>query len=355
MSAATVGSLSAALVLGLADEPGYSHASWSAARGGGATAGQPVAIVRTPDPPVPFAAGSPFNEPIPPGAAIDPRSRVMVRSLVRSARQGFSVAWRRWSVPVYFVDQSTPRRTVRFTAPWRPARAMRDVPIPPGAQPDPMGDGTIAIVDRSTSCEFDFWQLRRRGREWTASWGNSISTAGTGVFPNGYSARASGFALTLGLLWPEEMAAGSVNHALQFAYDFTKSGGPVAPATESDGVTRSRAAIPIGARVRLDPALDLSTLGLARYEMVVARALQNYGMILVDSGGGLSVYARGPRGAPPSAWRGLLPGVNYPPLDRIPVSRLQVMATGPQQGHPETRLHPSGCGRMTGTTAHRQP
>ncbi|MDP3971672.1 MAG: hypothetical protein Q8P61_02015 [Candidatus Nanopelagicales bacterium] len=298
--------------------------------------------------PVPFAADSPFNQLIGPDTLVDPRSSTMVRSLVRSARQGFVVARRRWSVPVYFANASTPRRKVRLTARWRAARALHGVPIPRGARPDPEDDGSIAIVDRSTGCEYDFWQFKQKRGRWTASWGNSTRTDGTGVYPNGLSARASGFALTAGLLWPEDLAGNSIEHALAFSYDFTKAGGPVAPATETDGVTRGRTAIPIGARVRLDPTLDLNTLNLNRYQMMIAQALQRYGMILVDSGGGISVYARGPRGAPRQAWKGLLPRSTYPPLDAIPVHRLQVMNTGPQIRDPDIHIVPSGCGRFTG-------
>lgn len=298
--------------------------------------------------PVPFAADSPFNQLIDPDAAVDPGSKVMVRSLVRSSRQGFAVTWRRWSVPVYFADASTPRRRVRLTARWRAARALHSIPIPRRAIPDPEDDGSIAIVDRSTGCEYDFWQFKRKRGRWSASWGNSIRTDGTGVYPYGLSARASGFALTAGLLWPEDLAGSSIEHALAFSYDFTKAGGPVTPATETDGVTRSRDAIPIGARVRLDPTLDLNTLNLNRYQLMIAQALQRYGMILVDSGGGVSIYARGPRGAARGTWNGLLPGRTYPPLDAIPVHRLQVMDTGPQIHDPVIEIVPSGCGRFSG-------
>ncbi len=298
--------------------------------------------------PVQFSPESPFSQPISPDAAVDPHSRIMVRSLIRSARQGFVVAWRRWSVPVYFADAATPRHKVRFAARWRAAEALRGVPIPRGARPDPEDDGSLVIVDSSTGCEYDFWQLKRKRGRWSASWGNSIRTDGTGVYPNGLSARASGFALTGGLLWPEDLAGESIEHPLVFAFDFTKAGGPVSPATESDGVTRKRDAIPIGARVRLDPTLDLTTLGLSRYQLVIAEALQRYGMFLVDSGGGISVYARGPHGAPRGSWRGLLPSRTYPTLDAIPVNRLQVMDTGPQIRDPDVRLAPSGCGRFSG-------
>ena len=45
------------------------------------------------------------------------------------------------------------------------------------------------------------------------------------------STRASGFSSVAGLIWPEELRAGEINHALVFAYPFTRSGGPVGLAT----------------------------------------------------------------------------------------------------------------------------
>jgi hypothetical protein len=43
------------------------------------------------------------------------------------------------------------------------------------------------------------------------------------------------------------------NHALTFSFDSTKSGGPVWPATESDGRTSTAGAMPEGARLQPAP------------------------------------------------------------------------------------------------------
>jgi hypothetical protein len=91
------------------------------------------------------------------------------------------------------------------------------------------------------------------------------------------------------------LQAGEIDHALAFMYPYTRSGGPVLPATESDGKTESPAAIPEGARLQLDPSLDLSRAALAPYERTIARALQRYGMYLIDSGGGVAMRAQHPQ------------------------------------------------------------
>ena len=78
----------------------------------------------------------------------------------------------------------------------------------------------------------------------------------------------------------------------------------VPPAIWNDGQTPG--GIPEGAILQLDPGLDLSRFPLSSAARTIARAMQEYGLVDVDSGGGAAVYAellidRGER-----TWRGLL-------------------------------------------------
>ena len=66
--------------------------------------------------------------------------------------------------------------------------------------------------------------------------------------------------------------------ARPWAIPFVRAGGPWAPATASDGAYDDPAAIPMGARLQLDPAIDIDALGLPPYEATIAKALQTYGM-----------------------------------------------------------------------------
>ena len=78
---------------------------------------------------------------------------------------------------------------------------------------------------------------------------------------------------------------------LQFSYNYPKRSGSVEPAIESDGHSKRSDAILAGARLRLDPTLDLDSLGLTHYGRIIAQALQQYGMILADNGGGVELQA----------------------------------------------------------------
>jgi hypothetical protein len=295
-----------------------------------------------------YAPSSPFNTRIPRDAAASRASTAMIAGLARTAAdEGATLAWREYTVPLYLAGRRTQRHRVRLTASWRPRRALLGVPLPGHAAPDPSSDGHLAVIDRSTGCEYDFWQLRRGRRGWEASWGNALQVRGRGVYPRGYSARGSGFALLAGVVMPRELRRGRIDHALLLSYPYTRAGGPVRPATESDGWTRRRGAIPEGARLQLDPSLDLDALGLTGYERTIARALQVYGAYMGDTGGnGVSLYALHPQSTRSNPYGSLLPDDTYPSLGGIPFDRMRVLRLGPQRHHPHPRVPRGSCARF---------
>ena len=278
-----------------------------------------------------YSATSPFNRAIPSDAVVADGSDASVQGLVSaSGGGGFLVALQRWTVAVYYADSKTPKVKVPITASW--AQGLKSItgliPVPSAAKPDPSTDGHMAVIDRAANCEYDFFNARYdESGKLVAGWENSIRLDGTGVFPRGLSARGSGFALLGGLIFPAELRSGEINHALVFSYPDVKVGGPVRPATESDGQSTVATALPEGTLVRLDPSLDLSTLGLTPYERTIARALQAYGMYLADHGGnsGITLYAVNPLSYRGKPYTGLLPDEVYVSLGHIPVDRFQVL------------------------------
>jgi hypothetical protein len=288
-----------------------------------------------------YDPSSPWNTRVPSNATTDPNSAAMVQSVVgAAAAQGFVLSVRRWTRTLYFVDSNTPRSTVSLTASWAPASSMSGVPIPGNAVPDPAGDGHMVIVDRSTGCEYDFWQaVHHADGTWSASWANATSTTGQGFYGHGLSATGAGEAGAAGLVLPEELQAGAINHALVFSYPYTKAGGAVHPATEADGRSTAVGAIPEGARLQLDPGLDLNTLGLNSYELVIARALQQYGMILGDTGGGVGLYAENPLSTSTSyPW----PQADYVYLPQSLLTHMHVLTVGSQYQN-SIYLEPTTC------------
>jgi len=295
-----------------------------------------------------YSSANPFAKKIESNPEIDPDSDAMVEGLVSQAVIGFVIAQKQWTVPVYYADESTPRYdvTLKCGKEWEMGvTQLKNVPIPDWAEPSDddhegeinpdgcggsgngpdEGDFAMAVIDTSTRCEYDFWQAKKTKGKWAASWANSISIDSDGVFEKGISARGSGFALLNGLIWPDELKAGRIDHAIAFSYDLTRAGGPVSPATDSDGTSKGSDTMPEGARVQLDPTLDLDSLGLTDYEKTIAKALQEYGMILVDDGGGMAFYVVHPLSAKNNPYEGILPDRDYVSLENIPVDKFRVL------------------------------
>jgi hypothetical protein len=314
-----------------------------------------------------YSSSSPFNQPIPRHPAVSPDSEDMVQGLLTAEQEkGFVLTVGKWTVPAYFAGATTPRAAVELgDAPpqwgvpfgyqglppgWsdslsrRVPGLMKEVPIPRDARPDPSLDAHLTVIDREENCEYDLYGAHRSADGWHAVWANSTRLDGSGVYPFGMGTKASGFAGVAGLVWPSELSAGRIDHALFFGYPFTKSGGPVSPATSSDGRSSLPGAMPEGTRVQLDPSLDLNTLHLRPYQRTIARALQTYGMILGDTGGAFALYAVGRQGFKGNPYQKTLPRASFPDLSAIPADRFRVLQPPAQRYRPPLRLVPSGCG-----------
>lgn len=73
----------------------------------------------------------------------------------------------------------------------------------------------------------------------------------------------------------------------------------------------------------MNPDIDLSTLGLTAYEETIARAMQEYGLYVVDAGGesGIGLYAIDPRSVEGGdLYDTLLPDADFVLLDNIPIN-----------------------------------
>lgn len=276
----------------------------------------------------PFAPGSPFRTPIPDGAAVDPNSAAMIASATRTG--GVVANLVMFGIPIYFADASTPRHSVECTiTSWGPCPfAGRQVPIPDGARPHRGSDGAMVVVDNSTGEIFEFWQARHDEGRWTTSFGAVNSIDGTGW---GGNSTATGASRLAGVIQIAEIAEGVIPHALALQTDNACAGTFRYPAVKTDGHSSRSDCIPEGARIRLDPAVDLSSLPLPPAVRTVARAMQVYGAYVVDSGGApLSVSFE----LDPAASNGSVGPVyqeaglrwDYDDMPGVPWHRLQVLS-----------------------------
>lgn len=317
-----------------------------------------------------YATDSPLNRKIPPDAIIDPNTTEYVNLIAQAAAtDGFVIEFKQFSAPLYVADSGTPRTDVYLACgqDYAGVSFLKGVPIPDFAEPAndvdgadnpiPLGrcgdaadqDNQMIILNLETRCEYDFFQARFENGRWVASWANSLSLDSSGIYARGFSARGSGFTTLAGLIWPDELRSGTIQHALGFSYPGVAAGGPVAPATESDGVSTTPWALPEGARLQLDPALDVDTLNLAPFAKTVAKAMQEYGIILFDDGSaGVSIEAIDPKSTMGNPYEGLLPDVDFPELNDIPLDRLRLLKLSPQDpnANDTNALIPSGCGSI---------
>lgn len=286
-----------------------------------------------PDPVAPswrtYAADSPWNTPVPGDAVVHPDSDALV------ARIGgpFTSDATQYTVPIFEAPPGTPPVKVRIA--WNAFSWVEDdatvreprprevhIPIPPDAVPSPGGDGELVVLDLATGEEWGLYQASRQADgTWTASNGYRYHTSWSGAPPARFFSRGAGVPYAAGLLRPEEVVAGRVDHALAFGYP-TPSPTFVWPATKSDGRGVTGVDLPEGARLRLDPSLteaQLRSFGLDDHGVTVARAMQTYGMYLVDISGRPKVFVEAEESAD---WAGLL-GVRS--LSGIPLGSFDVV------------------------------
>lgn len=141
------------------------------------------------------------------------------------------------------------------------------------------------------------------------------------------SADAAGFPIAPLLFTADEVAAGSIDHAISFILPNgrMRRGVYVRPASHAGGPSASHPDAPMyRSRSRLRADYDLSSLPNDGAR-TVARAMQRFGIALAD-GGNVALTAQSDRFGSTAQWDGLLGPRN---LDRIQPRDFEVVDTGP--------------------------
>jgi hypothetical protein len=289
----------------------------------------------------PYSDNSPWNLKIGPNPVCDPNSRTFIAGF----RGDFGCDPHRYTYPLYRVDETTVKRRVLvggvFSDVTEPdflerRRGEVVVPFPVGAVPAAGRDAQLVLWNPATGDEWGFWKLARdpRGR-WVARNGYHYNTRWSGVPPLGFISRGAGVPYFTGLVQRAELARGRIEHALALAVN-NPAALSVYPATKSDGSRMDAGAIPEGARLQLDPALTVSDFdrwGLDPAGKILARAMQEYGMIVIDGGGHPKIMVEGEQTA---RWQGLITANTVRP---IPYSALRVLSLStPERPAPPTGL-----------------
>jgi hypothetical protein len=260
---------------------------------------------------------------IPTSPALAPGSAAIVRAslvpFVGNANLANSDAW---GVPIINAADGDRHRRIDLFRWGYGNRGRVTFRIPSWAKPTTGSDHHLAVVDGDL--ELDVWVAKRQSDGHWRSGARAVVSGSPVVGP--VAATASGFALTAGLVRPEEIARGRIDHALAFTTPYTRNR-VVAPAVHGDGRHRDPRAMPMGAHIQLDPHVDIA--GLPRPVRIIARALQEYGAYLVDTGGSLALRAeagigRARTGRTKDIWTPV--GVTSASLEEIPWHRMRVLA-----------------------------
>lgn len=145
------------------------------------------------------------------------------------------------------------------------------------------GDRHTVVVDRDTCRLYETWATRRQGGRWLAGSGATWDLASNDLRPRGFtSADAAGLPILPGLLRYEEVADGSIDHAVRFTADVTDRRF-LWPARHQAGAVNDRDFPPMGARFRLKASYRIDP-GLRADTRAVLAAMKRYGLVLADNG-----------------------------------------------------------------------
>ena len=142
------------------------------------------------------------------------------------------------------------------------------------------GDRHMLIVDRDHRIDYELYDVRWTGARWEAGSGATFPLDSNARRPEGWtSADAAGLAILPGLVrYDEVYGADPIRHA--FRVTLRATNGYVFPASHNAG-NRS-GALPMGARLRLKPSVDLSRFPPPLQR--IFQAMKTYGLIVADNG-----------------------------------------------------------------------
>jgi hypothetical protein len=311
------------------------------------------AAASAPHRPVPtngFAPNGPWNTKLPLDVPLAPNSAAIVANIATDQAENFG-SWAintdSYSAPIYYVGPDTPLQRWSFSdclnlpdlAPVI-ADSLAAVPTPADLIVSQGTDESVAIYQPATDTYWDFWRAEQDAAgHWSACWGGKIEHyhRNPGIFPNPLGATATGLPFGAFTIRIDDLRRGYIDHAINIATVRTRANCFSWPASRDDGNTEG-ADIPCeGQRFRLDPTFDVNTL-LSPAARTIARAMQEYGLIMTDKAGALVTQAEDPRpymashgGVDP--YPALMDPDNLVPdgfekyviLSQIPVTRLQAL------------------------------
>ena len=299
-----------------------------------------------------YSSESFWNIPIAANPAIDTNSGALVAKsvtpYVSSANFANTDAW-----GISLVNASSSDKTYTLNNATYYDNGPVSFTIPYGAQPTTGSDHHLVVINGNQ--EFDMWnaQYNASTDTWTAGSRFITSLNGWGAMASpgqlAGGAVAAGFAEMGGVVRPEEIAQGHIDHALSLTLPVIRAHYVAAPATATDGGSTDPNAIPEGAHLQLDPSFNVDAQSWPAWEKVIAKALQTYGAYVSDTGGSVAIYGQTDMNAGNTSWAstGAPKGGS---LANLPWNEMRVIQMPTASTGTATNFDPSG-GAGTSTTS----
>ena len=275
---------------------------------------------------IPFPTDNAWNQSIA-NASVDPNSDAIINFIGATTplHPDFGAGLYQGStmgIP-YLAVSGSPLVKVSFTA-YGDESDHGPMPIPKNAPiegyPHPgTGDRHVVVLDRDNCWLYEmFGSHVLKSGNWNAASAAVWDLLNDDQRPYTWtSADAAGLPIFPGLARYDEVAAGSIQHALRFTLKASRAAF-TPPASHWAANSNSSLAAPMGMRVRLKASYDIS--GFPPQSKVILTALQRYGMIMADNGSSMFLS-----GTPDDRWN----NDDLNALKRVPASAFEVVLMDP--------------------------
>ncbi len=202
-------------------------------------------------------------------------------------------------IPYTVVGASQPLIPINFTA-YGDESDAGPMPIPLSAPiegyPNPgSGDRHVLVLDNSNCFLYELYSSYPQSTAWNAASAAVWDLLADEQRPYTWtSADAAGLPIFPGLVRYDEVAAGSINHAIRFTVQ-SSSAGFTPPASHWASNSSNANAPPMGMRLRLKSSFDVSSFSSPN--QVILNAMKKYGLIVADNGSSMYIS-----GAPDDRW-----------------------------------------------------
>lgn len=210
-----------------------------------------------------------------------------------------------YSSPIYFSDYTTNKKPVYLVKSGEDLsnlnlykQLLLGVPIGNMYKAASGTDGHIVIIDEETNKMWEFWQFRKEGDKYFASWGGILDNVykNIGIMPivdgEYWGATATSLPVAAGTMLIKELMQGIIPHMLAFSIQ-NPSPTSKYPALRTDENSSSTGFIPAGQIFQFPEDIKIESSWSPIIKMMVT-TVRDFGMILRDRSGCVTFYGEDP-------------------------------------------------------------